>query len=79
MKGYYCVKAFFFGSSLTMSVNVLHRVQIGDVFDSAIGYFRTKSKYKVKELELYESESDMHALKNCKSRLIIKEPKLVAL
>ena len=75
MEGYYCVKAIFSNSSLTMSVNVPHDLLINTVYRKAFYYFKEKSKNYVciKKLILYYSETDMHSDKNVMGVLLVDD------
>lgn len=74
---YYCVKSFFDGTRLTMSVNVLKEDNITKTFVLALRYFTKECMYNqicktITKLELYENESSMHSSRNLKATLTIE-------
>lgn len=67
-KNYYCVKALFSDTDLTMSVNIRvivnNRLMVkSELFDCAIAYFKKNSKKSLEKTLVYKTESDMHACK----------------
>lgn len=64
-QNYYCIKARFKNSNLSMSVNVLRDENVDSVCKAALRYFIERSTMLVDKLLVYDSESDMHSGKKC--------------